>query len=196
MKKLWRNRTTLLRNTFIISDLHFSHKNIIKYCNRPFKDIDQMDEYILRQFDALPKNSIIWNLGDLCMGSMARSPKIKKYIKRMKSNDKKLYLIFGNHDEESNRSADYYKKLGFDEVFTNALFIQELGIIFSHKPAQLRGGNIMNIHGHIHNSPYDSLLKAGFHVNNLYNVSADVLGFKPICLEEVVKSLEQNSAKK
>lgn len=32
---------------YITSDLHFGHKNIIKYENRPFNSIDEMDKAIM-----------------------------------------------------------------------------------------------------------------------------------------------------
>jgi len=34
---------------FFTADEHFNHNNIIKYCNRPFKDIDEMDTMIIKR---------------------------------------------------------------------------------------------------------------------------------------------------
>lgn len=33
---------------WVTSDTHFSHKNIIEYCNRPFKDIYHMNETLVK----------------------------------------------------------------------------------------------------------------------------------------------------
>ena len=64
------------RQTFIISDLHLGHSNIIKYCGRPYHvegsnrnpanipEVNRMNEDILKMFDYLPDNCDIWNLGD------------------------------------------------------------------------------------------------------------------------------------
>jgi len=33
------------------ADLHLNHKNIIKYCNRPFTDIYQMDNVLINNLE-------------------------------------------------------------------------------------------------------------------------------------------------
>lgn len=51
---------------YITNDLHLFHKNIIKYVNRPFDfsldGCSKMNEFLLKKFDELPENCIIWNL--------------------------------------------------------------------------------------------------------------------------------------
>ena len=35
---------------YFISDQHFGHSNIIKYCNRPFDDVIQNAEFMYRSY--------------------------------------------------------------------------------------------------------------------------------------------------
>ena len=90
-----------LDNIFITSDLHLYHTNIIKYCNRPFeyseKGCQEMNEFLLKKFDALPEDCLIWNFGDVYLNRALDHAKIMNTVLRMKKN-RKMCLILGNHD--------------------------------------------------------------------------------------------------
>ena len=52
--------------TFFISDCHFGHKNIIKYCNRPYFSVEEMNEDIISKWNKkVAKNDLIYIIGDL-----------------------------------------------------------------------------------------------------------------------------------
>jgi calcineurin-like phosphoesterase family protein len=51
------------------TDFHFGHSNIIRYCNRPFRDVVEMDQTILERLNASVKlHDTLYFLGDFCIG--------------------------------------------------------------------------------------------------------------------------------
>ena len=90
---------------FFTSDLHFSHKNIAKFCPqfRPFDNIADMDEYLIETWnDAVSPADDVYNLGDL---SFARD--IKKIAAILSRLNGKHHLIYGNHDDIVRRHNKY-----------------------------------------------------------------------------------------
>jgi len=87
---------------FYTSDLHLGHSNIIKYCNRPFRDAGHMDAVIIANWNSIvTNNDTIYCLGDFSFGNHA------PYLSRL--NGKKI-LIKGNHDKNPSITD------GWDEV--------------------------------------------------------------------------------
>jgi calcineurin-like phosphoesterase family protein len=51
---------------YFSADWHLGHKNIIKYCNRPFKTVEDMDSTIwINAYKVLKPNDVLYYLGDL-----------------------------------------------------------------------------------------------------------------------------------
>ena len=150
----------LSRNIWVISDTHFGHENIIKYCDRTFSDTKEMNECIIDNWNSVVQpQDIIYHLGDVymdCSGEEANS-----ILKRLKGRKR---LILGNHDDGKNKVLqNNFQKIAVWRMFT------EYGLLLSHVPIDhnslFRGktGNeenpkkLLNVHGHIHNkeSPSD-----------------------------------------
>lgn len=161
------------KNMYILSDNHFYHANIIKYCDRNYNyedeaDVLNMNEDMLKRFDALPddKDTVVWNLGDLSFGKMITKSsdpfnELRRIVNRMKGENRTLCYVLGNHDYDlykmigkkafAKSVVDFFRGLGFDYVYNHPIMFNE-NIILSHEPVYLKPGTgIKNIHGHTHN---------------------------------------------
>lgn len=138
--------------TFITSDLHFFHKNIIEYCKRPFVSVDEMNSTLIKNWNnAVTKNDKIFILGDMFF-------KVSKEVilSIMQGLNGQKVLILGNHD---NHSLEFYREVGFINVYYYPILYTN-SCIFSHYPLEDTKGFI-NIHGHIH----EKVIGDRFHIN-------------------------------
>ena len=80
------------KNLFFISDLHFSHANIINLANRPFKDVLEMNKTLIENWNnTVSKSDTVFILGDFCFGQASVWEKLLRQL-----NGNKV-LILGNH---------------------------------------------------------------------------------------------------
>lgn len=148
--------------TFIVSDTHFFHDNILKYNRFNFNNIEQMNDYIIHCWNStISKNDKVLHLGDFALGQNLEA--IENIIKILNG---KITLIIGNHDTP--KKIKLYSK-----YFNIASVIKKNNCILTHCPIHpyLFNNEIkFNIHGHIHNN-----VKIG---NNYYNANWDCLETK------------------
>lgn len=139
----------MAKDIFVISDTHFGHENIIKYCDRPFKNTDEMDDFMIEKWNSVVKpGDKVYHLGDVYMGNG-----FKMAGNFPKLNGKKR-LILGNHDDLKRNMGPI--KLGdvFEKIYLFRSF-KEFGLMLTHVPVHessiIRAGEgAINVHGHIH----------------------------------------------
>ena len=90
------------------SDLHMGHRNVVKYCDRPFKSVEHMNESLIRNIQSRVKpDDILFHLGDFCCKGPERGvPGCKTKAEAWeKLIDRRIVHIRGNHD--SNNSVKW-----------------------------------------------------------------------------------------
>ena len=158
---------------YFIADTHFYHGNIIKYCNRPFNNVNEMNEYIMKQWNNIVNNDdIVYHLGDFAF-HVGRE-KMKNLVSRL--NGYKV-LIKGNHDK---RSTTFWRDCGFNEVYNDPIILNDKYLL-SHYPVD--NFSYYNIHGHTHDKP-----KPELYVPFSFCVSVEMINYKPISLEEIERN--------
>lgn len=159
-------------------DQHFFHKNIIRFCNRPFKNVNDMNETIINNWNnVVGKNDIVYNLGDISIG---RQKEVVSILEQL--NGRKV-LIVGNHDEKVNRIADKFEGVYY------YLELKEYNIVLSHYPFLTWNRiyhNSIHLHGHSHGTLKDVYNEKGEIITNKrFDVGVDCNNFTPFSLEQV-----------
>lgn len=176
-------------DTWIISDTHFFHKNIVKYCDRPK---DHTEIMVRNWHELIGDNDTVFHLGDLFMGPL------EKVIPTLQSLPGNIYMLRGNHDK---KSIYWYKQHGIELVgeFGRYYWPYSLPgslsqVVFSHdplNPTYNRDWHI-NIHGHIHNNGYPIYAPENL---DYRNVSIEVMDYKPVRLKDILWNNEFQSRK-
>jgi calcineurin-like phosphoesterase family protein len=180
------------------SDLHFGHANIIRYCDRPYADVDEMDRDLVARWNAtVAPDDEVWVLGDVAMGRLDDSLLLISELAGTKR------LVPGNHDrcwpgrgERAAGWAERYVAAGFAEVLAEQVELTiggrpALACHFpyfgdshdearfeSHRPVD--DGRLL-LHGHVHTR----WRVEGRQVN----VGCDVWDYRPVAEEAIVAAL-------
>ena len=88
---------------FFTADTHFNHRNIIRYCNRPFADVAEMNEAMIANWNrVVGRRDLVYHLGDFAWGDN------RAVLQRL--NGRKV-LILGSHDKSVEKCADLFEKI-------------------------------------------------------------------------------------
>ncbi len=176
-------------HTFFTSDTHFGHANIIRFCNRPFKNVEEMDEALIENWNqVVSEDDTVFHLGDFAFGG---SSVWKEIIPRLKGH---INLIIGNHDRKNLRQG--YMSF-FDMVVPQLqIEIEDTSIYLNHYPFLCYGGSyrgVWQLFGHVHSGPGAD----GLDISRLrvllptqYDVGVDNNNFTPISYREVKNKIE------
>jgi calcineurin-like phosphoesterase family protein len=78
---------------FYTSDTHWGHKNILKFCDRPWATVEEMDTALIQNWNArVTVDDDIYLLGDFCFRSKNRAA---EYLAQLNG---RKHLVRGNHD--------------------------------------------------------------------------------------------------
>lgn len=183
--------------TRYISDLHFGHRNIIRYDNRPFSSVEEMDEAMTELWnETVSPEDTTYILGDICWNTDYES--WKSTLSRL--NGRKI-VVKGNHDRH-----DYLKRLVRDNViesWDHQMVVNDgkRKVVLNHSPmpffVNMHDPRYHHLYGHVHLSfDYQITLSVRktveelyMHEVRMYNVGCMVPGMRymPRTLDEIVE---------
>ena len=168
-----------------VSDTHFFHRGIIDHCDRPYDNVDDMNEDMITIWnDNIGVNDDVYHIGDVAWH--LRGEDVSKMYKILSQLNGKIHLVPGNHDDKVVREV--LINLGWNILPTyNSLKFMKQKMILMHYPIAswdgLHHGN-WHLHGHSHGSYFadGKILDVGWDVHH-----------RPIDFDEVKDYMDKQS---
>jgi calcineurin-like phosphoesterase family protein len=152
------------------ADTHFSHANIIKHCDRPFGNAEEMDKLIIDNFNSvIKKDDWVFYLGDF---SFKDAP---PFLSRLNGIP---HLIRGNHDVKNPTGFKWVKDTFMLKVSP------EIKIFMSHYGHRIWPNShhgAIHLYGHSHGK----LPEQG----RSFDVGVDTNNFMPYSLYDVLRKV-------
>ena len=169
---------------YFTSDQHFGHRNIIRFCSRPFSTVGEMDAALIWNWNKKVSNAdTVYILGDL-MYRNERPPEY--YLGQLNG---KKHLILGNHDESwlgTVAAAEWFESISDQLTF----FDGQRKIAACHYPMFTWPDQpeAYMLFGHIHNDTGLDIWPSIRASDKLLNVSVDVNDYAPVSFEELAEN--------
>lgn len=185
MREYGKLRIETPEKLYFTADPHFFHAGVIGFCKRPFRDAGEMNEALIRNWNAMvPKDggSQVIVLGDMFFKA-ADTEKCAKIMERLNGTK---YLVAGNHDKLAKEEV---LALGFADAWdylelTVAREKKKL-IVCSHYPLLEWNGfyrGSWHLHGHVHGR--------GSHFSaRVLDVGVDAHNYAPISFLQIEREL-------
>ena len=167
---------------YFTADLHFYHDKVIKFADRPFQNIEQMNKTLIKNWNSkIKSNDEIYILGDFTMKGHALAQEILYQLKGRK------HLIKGNHDGFIN--SPHFENYLFESIsdYKEINYMNTQFILFHYPILEwdsfFRGS--IHLHGHQHNH-------ADYNLQNLqngirrYDVGVDANNMSPVSADEII----------
>lgn len=191
------------QHIWFTSDMHFGHRNVIRFCDRPFTDEKEMSEVLIKNWnDTVGREDFIFSLGDFSWWTGRHE--VKKLVSQLRG---RKYFIPGNHckegmyelvdDPDFHECSDtvvlYVRGQEGDPRFTEHKVIE---IVLNHYPLSCWSHsdypNCFQFFGHIHSRQNKPLIEFGRHIDikmgKQMDVGTDRWGYKPVDLFEALQA--------
>lgn len=158
-----------MSNIWFTSDPHFGHANIIKYADRPFKTVHEMDETLVENFNKLIKpGDKLYILGDISFTGRD----LKEYISRING---VKYFIRGNHDpKQFDKSLfEWVADVKLIKIGERSIFLSH----FAHRVWPQSHYGAWHLYGHDHGNLAD--------YGRSTDVGVDPWSFRPVNYDEL-----------
>ena len=169
---------------YYIADMHLGHDNIRRLSNRPFNSVEEMDKTLIDNWNKVITNDDdVYILGDFSY----KGGDPVKYLKQLKG---KKHLIVGNHDGCILKPKDNAARKCFVEI-KDIVTVNDNGtqIVLCHYPIVEWNGyyrSTLHFYGHVHNTFRNETTVYASNMKNAYNVGADIIGFTPKTLQQII----------
>lgn len=185
------------KTTWFTSDTHFFHNNVIRYCDRPFKNVKEMHKALIDNWNKYvkPEDTVI-HLGDFSM--TVKSSVIKELRDQLNGT---IVLVKGNHDLKDRE----LRQAGFIVFDRLVMTIANKKVLISHYPYRVNWLILLKIkiktmlgfqtvpYKHEKRRPIDRglfLLHGHTHSNVKFrdrqiNLSCEAWDYKPVNIQEI-----------